>query len=122
MLRLGTTKDELGIVADQIGAPTYARDLAVTIADLISNNIKPIGVEYQHFTNAGICSWAQFAKEIFKLANIKCNVNEITTEQFPTKAERPAYSVLNLDALNKYEFIKNRNWQDALQDCIKLLN
>ncbi|MFY0673158.1 MAG: dTDP-4-dehydrorhamnose reductase [Bacteroidia bacterium] len=123
MLRLGKDKNELGIVSDQIGGPTYAKDLALNLVELIRNGVKPSGVEVHHFTNDGVCSWAQFALEIFKLGKIECKVNFIKTEDYPTKAQRPKYSVLSNDSLlQKYPFLTNRNWKMALEECVGKLS
>jgi dTDP-4-dehydrorhamnose reductase len=123
MLRLGKERGELGIVSDQFGGPTYAKDLAKNIVALIENEAKPNGIEIHHFTNDGVCNWAEFAQEIFSQAKINCNVNFIRTEDYPTKAKRPKYSVLNnASFFNKYPFLQNRKWQKALRECLEKLN
>lgn len=123
MLRLGKERSELRIVSDQFGGPTYARDLARNMVKLISNSVKPKGVEIQHFTNDGRCNWAEFAEEIFYQAEVKCKVNFIKTEDYPTKAIRPKYSVLSSESLmSKYPYLENREWKAALVECIEILN
>jgi dTDP-4-dehydrorhamnose reductase len=123
MMRLGAEKDEINVVDDQLGTPTYARDLAsgiLRMIEKIEQNDAPTGV--YHFTNKNITSWFQFATQIMKMAHLNCHVNPITTSQFPTLAKRPAFSALNSD---KFESIFNfaiRNWEEALQDCIDRIN
>ena len=99
MLRLMQAKDEIGVVADQYGSPTWARDLSTAIADIVTRPDFPSGI--WHFTNAGQTTWHEFALEIRRLALEKgllqhdCRVNALTTDQYPTKTQRPAYSVLS---------------------------
>ena len=123
MLRLGSEQQEISVVNDQMGMPTYAGDLARGIIRMIEN-IKsenaPAGI--YHFANKRITSWFHFASEIMKLAGLKCVVLPISTSQFPTLAKRPVFSALNT---NKFESIFNftiRNWEDALQECIDRIN
>ena len=93
MLRLGKEKPELGVIFDQIGTPTYARDLAVAIMTAIDKGVKP-GV--YHFSNEGVCSWYDFTKAIHRIAGItSCRVKPLHTAEYPTPAKRPAYSVLD---------------------------
>jgi dTDP-4-dehydrorhamnose reductase len=100
MLRLGKEKDELGVVFDQIGTPTYARHLVKTILDIIPN-IKNEKVEIYNYSNEGVLSWYDFAKEIMKMAKIECTINPIETYQYPTPASRPHYSILNKSKIKK---------------------
>ena len=92
MLRLGEEKDELGVIFDQIGSPTYARDLAKVILDIISK-IKNKKVEIYNYSNEGVASWYDFAKEIMSMAKINCEVSPVETYQYPTPASRPHYSL-----------------------------
>ena len=120
MIRLGKEKQELGVIVDQIGTPTYAGDLAKTIMEILPK-VKNEEVEVFHFANEGVCSWYDFAKAIFEYTNINCKVNAIPTTQYPTAAKRPQYSVL--DKFNvKEEFqITIPYWKDSLRVCLKYL-
>jgi dTDP-4-dehydrorhamnose reductase len=117
MLRLGKDKDELGVIFDQVGTPTYARDLAKAILDIIPdiNNQK---VEIYHYSNEGVLSWYDFAKEIKKMAKIDCKVNPIETFQYPTPAKRPHYSLLNKAKIKKDFNIEVPYWKDSLDKCL----
>ncbi len=117
MLRLGKEKDELGVIFDQIGTPTYARDLAKSILDIIANlhNEAP---EIYHYSNEGVCSWYDFAKTIFELSHIQCKVNPIETSQYPTPAQRPYYSLLNKSKIKKHFKLEIPYWKKSLSDCI----
>lgn len=118
MLRLGKERDELGVIFDQIGTPTYAKDLARVILKIIpklDNN----DIEVFHFSNEGVCSWFDFAKAIFDIAKLNVKVNPIETNQYPTPAERPSYSLLNKSKIkNKFE-IEIPYWRDSLIHCLQ---
>lgn len=119
MIRLGRERDELGVVADQLGSPTYARDLARVILIAVEKGIVP-GV--YHFTNEGACSWYDFTKAIHNLEGIDdCKVRPIHTEDYPVPAKRPHYSVLDKTKIKDTYGIDIRWWQDALKECIKEL-
>jgi len=94
MLRLGKERELLGVIYDQVGTPTYARDLARMILNNISN-IKNEKVEIYNYSNEGVLSWYDFAKEIMRMAKIDCQINPIETKDYPTPALRPHYSLLN---------------------------
>lgn len=117
MLRLGNEKDELSVVADQIGSPTYTPDLARLICDLIVT--EKYGV--YHGTNEGFCSWAEFAAEIMKLSGRKTKILPITSEQYPSRAQRPLNSRLSKSCLDEAEIKRLPNWQDALKRYLKEL-
>lgn len=110
MLRLGREKKELNVVADQFGSPTYTKDLAPLLCDMIVS--EKYGI--YHATNEGICSWAEFAKEIFLQAGIHVQVNEVTTEEYKTKALRPKNSRMSKESLVRAGFERLPAWQDAL--------
>jgi len=110
MLKLAETRDELNVVSDQIGSPTYTPDLAILLCDIALSG--KYG-EY-HATNEGFCSWAEFAKEIMKQSGNSCKINSIPTEQYPTKAVRPKNSRLSKKSLNKAGFARLPGWRDAL--------
>lgn len=121
MLNLGKTKDCINVVADQIGTPTYAGDLANAIYQIISSEKWIPGI--YHFTNEGVCSWYDFTKTIHKIAGItNCIVQPISTEEYPSKAKRPAYSVLNKSKIKQIYGIKIPYWVDSLEKCINELN
>ena len=119
MLRLGKEKPELGVIFDQIGTPTYARDLAVAIMTAIEKGIKP-GV--YHFSNEGVCSWYDFTKAIHRIAGItSCRVKPLHTAEYPTPAKRPAYSVLDKTKIKETYGLDIPYWEESLAECIKLL-
>ena len=120
MLRLGKEKKELKVVFDQIGTPTYARDLAKTILDIapIVQNEK---VEVYHYSNEGVASWYDFAKEIMGIAKLDCKINPIETKEYPTPAKRPYYSVLNKNKIKSTFDIDIPYWKDSLNDCLQRL-
>lgn len=119
MLRLGREKDALGVIFDQIGTPTYARDLAVAIFAAIHKGIVP-GI--YHFSNEGVCSWYDFTQMIHHLADIKtCKLRPLHTEEYPTKAKRPHYSVLDKTKIKNGYGIEIPYWVDSLKECIDKL-
>ena len=121
MLRLGKEKPELGVIFDQIGTPTYARDLAQAIMTAIDKGIQP-GV--YHYSNEGVTSWYDFTKAIHRLAGITtCHVRPLHTSEYPTPANRPHYSVLDKTKIKQAYGIDVPYWMDSLEVCIaKLLN
>ncbi len=124
MLRLGKERDELNVVSDQIGSPTYASDLAMAILHIIQNEeFLNSGQKTQiyHYSNEGSCSWFDFAKEIFELTNIQCTVNPITTEQYPTPTQRPRNTLMNKDKIAKTFGINIPHWEVSLKTCIAAL-
>ena len=120
MLRLGKEKESLGVIFDQVGTPTYAKDLAKTILDILPqiNNQK---VAIYNYSNEGVLSWYDFAKEIMKMAKIPCQINPIETFQYPTPAKRPHYSLLNKSKIKKEFNIIIPYWKDGLDDCLRRL-
>jgi len=117
MLRLAQDRTELNVVADQIGTPTNAVDLAEAILKMISSNIQhPASNLYgiYNFSNEGVCSWYDFAKEIFRINNVAINVNPIPTEAYPTPAKRPKYSVLDKSKIKNTLKIEIKSWQESL--------
>ena len=116
MIRLGKERDSLGVIFDQIGTPTYARDLARAIYAAIAQGVVP-GV--YHFSNEGVCSWYDFTKAIHRLAGITaCQVKPLHTEEYPTPAKRPHYSVLDKTKIKDTYHIEIPYWMDSLQSCI----
>ena len=119
MIRLGREREQLGVVFDQIGTPTYARDLARVILLAVDRGIVP-GV--YHFSNEGVTSWYDFTKAIHRLAGIdSCQVSPIHTEDYPVPAPRPHYSVLDKSKIKRTYGIDIPWWEDSLKACIKAL-
>lgn len=114
MIRLSKDRKELNVIDDQIGSPTYTKDLAPLLVDMIESDKYGI----YHVTNEGFCSWYEFAKEIFRIANIDINVNPIQASQYPTKATRPMNSKMNKEKLVNNRFRKLRNWKEAVKEYI----
>lgn len=119
MLRLGKERHELNVVSDQIGSPTYTYDLAHAVMRAINQQGKWLNSQLlYHFSNDGVCSWYDFALTIFEYSNIKCKVNPIRTEDYPTIASRPQYSVLNSTKI-EHDFELNINhWKDSLKKAL----
>jgi len=120
MLRLGKEKEELGVIFDQVGTPTYARDLAKMILDNLEN-ITSEKVEIYNYSNEGVLSWYDFAKEIMSLAEIDCQINPIETIDYPTPAKRPHFSLLNKSKIKKEFNITIPYWKDSLDECITVM-
>lgn len=120
MIRLGKEKESLGVIFDQVGTPTYAKDLAKTILDIIPqiNNDK---VEIYNYSNEGVLSWYDFAKEIMKMAKLDCKINPIETFQYPTPAKRPHFSLLNKSKIKSTFNIEIPYWKDSLDECLKIM-
>ena len=120
MIKLGKTKEQIGVIADQIGTPTYARDLAVAIMTAIEKGIKP-GV--YHFSNEGVISWYDFTKAIHRIAGITtCRVKPLHTCEYPTAANRPAYSVLDKTKFKAAYDVEIPYWEESLKECIDKLD
>lgn len=121
MIRLGKEKPELGVIFDQIGTPTYARDLAVCIFTAIGKGIVP---DIYHYSNEGVISWYDFTKAIHRIAGITtCHVRPLHTTEYPTPAARPHYSVLDKTKIKQTYGIEIPYWEESLEVCIhKLLN
>ncbi|GMN89710.1 dTDP-4-dehydrorhamnose reductase [Francisella sciaenopsi] len=120
MLRLGRERDTLGVIYDQVGTPTYAKDLAKAILDILPK-IQNSKFKIYNYSNEGVTSWYDFAKEIMSIAKIECQVNPIETVAYPTPAKRPHYSVLNKSKIKSEFGIEIPYWKDSLRDCIKRL-
>jgi dTDP-4-dehydrorhamnose reductase len=124
MLKLGHERDELEVIFDQVGTPTYASDLAKTCLDILldksSENISMNGKIY-HYSNEGVTSWYDFAKAIMELGSIDCKVRPIETKDYPTPAKRPHFSVLNKTKIKKDFNIEIPYWRDSLDKCVEKL-
>lgn len=116
MIRLGKEKSELGVIFDQIGSPTYARDLAVAIMTAVNKGIIP---GTYHFSNEGVISWYDFTKAIHRIAGINgCHVKPLHTAEYPAPANRPHYSVLDKTKIKDTYGIEVPYWEESLQECI----
>lgn len=120
MLRLGRERDELKVVFDQIGTPTYAADLAVALLEILVQGAYKPGV--YHFSNEGVCSWYDFTIAIHQLAGVQCTVLPIESSEYPAKTPRPHYSVLNKAHIKTSYGLRIPHWEDGLRRCLKLLN
>lgn len=117
--KLGQERDELGFIFDQVGSPTYAKDLAEAIVQIIPQ-IKQGTKEIYNYTNEGAISWYDFTKEILELLNIECKVNPIETFEYPTAAKRPHNSILTKSKIKKDFGLEIRHWKEALKECLNV--
>ena len=117
MLRLAETRDELNVVNDQVGSPTYTADLAVLLVDMIETE------QYgkYHATNEGLCTWYEFALQIFKQAGVEITVHPVNSDAFPVKAKRPHNSRMDKSKLEEEGFLRLPTWQDALERYLKAI-
>jgi dTDP-4-dehydrorhamnose reductase len=121
MLRLGQERDSLNVIFDQVGTPTYAHDLAAAIMTIVVSEIfnqQHVPTELYHYSNEGVCSWYDFAKTIFELSDIDCNVSPIETKDYPTPATRPHYSLLNKAKIKQQYAMTIPYWKDSLKQCL----
>ncbi len=118
MLRLGKERDALGVVVDQIGSPTYAGDLARAILDILCGKKIKQGVEIYHYSNEGVISWYDFARAIMNESGTDCKINAIESKDFPAKANRPFYSVLNKTKIKKDFGLEIPYWLDSLKHVL----
>jgi dTDP-4-dehydrorhamnose reductase len=124
MLRLGKERGQLNVVFDQTGTPTYAADLAngiLSIIEISEKDFKKFVPGIYHYSNEGVASWYDFAKAIFEISGVSCNVNPVLSDQFPTAAKRPNYSVLNKFKIKNIFCITIPYWRDSLKICIERL-
>ena len=119
MLKLGAERDELNIIADQVGTPTYAIDLANAIFEIINSGSREYGL--YHYSNEGVTSWFDFAKAIFDISETKVKVNPIPGSAYPTKATRPPFSVMDKTKIKTTFKLSIPYWRDSLVECIKQL-
>ena len=115
ILRLASSREEISVVADQVGTPTWAPDLVHVTAKALASDLEGVF----HFSNEGVASWYDFAHEIVKINNLKTRIAPITTELYPTPAVRPFYSVLDKEKLRKALGVSLPYWRDSLEACIK---
>ena len=119
MLNLGSERNELSVVCDQIGTPTYAGDLAELIVKLIKSDSIAYGL--YHFSNEGVASWYDFTMAIFDLAKVDCKVLPINTDGYPTPAKRPSFSVMDKSKIKSTFNIEIPYWRDSLKKCLEIL-
>lgn len=120
MMRLGKERESLNVVADQIGSPTYAPDLAQAIMRIVDADDFVSGI--YHYTDEGVASWFDFTMAIMELAGIRdCVVNPCSTEEYPSKAARPAYSVLSKKKIREVYGVETPYWRNSLKTCINIL-
>jgi dTDP-4-dehydrorhamnose reductase len=119
MMKLGSERDQLKIIADQVGSPTYGIDLAACALDIITSGKSEYGI--YHYSNEGVTSWYDFAVGIFDLSNIEVKVLPIRTSEYPTKATRPAYSVMDKTKIKHTFGLEIPYWRHSLATCIKRL-
>lgn len=120
MLKLGAERDELNIIADQVGTPTYAIDLAHAIYDIIESDQRDYGI--YHYSNEGVTSWFDFATAIFDISKTAVKVHPIPGSAYPTKATRPAFSVMDKTKIKKTFNVEIPYWRDSLIACIKQID
>lgn len=120
MLKLGAERDELGVIADQVGTPTYAIDLANTIFDVIESQSTAYGT--YHYSNEGVTSWYDFAKAIFEISDTSVKLNPIPGSAYPTKAKRPAFSVMDKSKIKSTFNLTIPYWRESLVKCIAVIN
>ena len=125
MIRLGLSRDELGVIFDQVGTPTYANDLAKTILKIIEILEKKAGQNdifgLYHFSNEGVASWYDFAHEIFRIRKIPVKLNPILTKDYPTPARRPHFSVMDKSKIKSVFGLTIPHWKESLQECMSML-
>ena len=121
MLRLGKEKESINVISDQIGTPTYARDLAKAILDIVPK-VDHTDVSIFLYSNEGVCSWYDFANAIFEMTSMSVTVHAIDSSQYPTLAKRPYYSVMNTRKIKEAYQIEIAPWRTSLKECLKKLN
>lgn len=121
MMKYGKERGQLNVVFDQTGTPTYARDLAKTILDIVIKQPGLDGVEIFHYSNEGVTSWYDFAKAIMEISGISCAINPIETKDYPLPASRPFFSVFNKSKIKQRFQVEIPYWKDSLRECIARL-
>ncbi len=121
MTKYGIEREELNVVYDQVGTPTYARDLAKAILDIVPAAMQHSGTELYHYSNEGVASWYDFAKIVIDLSGISCDIKPIRTKDYPLPAPRPSFSVLSKSRIKEIYKIRIPYWSDSVKDCIQRL-
>jgi dTDP-4-dehydrorhamnose reductase len=122
MLRLMKEREQLNVVSDQLGCPTYAADLADAIMKIISSGNAGTQPGIYNYSNMGVINWFQFADAIRELSGSKCAVNPIPSSSYPTPAKRPSYSVMDTTKIQQTFDIAIPEWKDSLKKCLALLS
>jgi len=120
MLRISAFRDQIGVVDDQIGTPTYAKDLADFLIRIIDQNSDTFGIF--HYSNEGVASWYDFAHAVFEYSNIEIDLKPLSTDEYPLPAERPVYSVMSKNKIKDEFQINISHWRDSLKKCVLKLN
>jgi dTDP-4-dehydrorhamnose reductase len=118
MMKLGKERGRLNVVCDQVGTPTYARDLAKALLAILHSGQEIKGVDFFHYANEGAASWYDFAKAIIGFSGINCIINPIETKDYPTPASRPCYSIFNKTKIKQRFGLEIPFWQDSLRECV----
>ncbi len=121
MLQLGAQKEQIGVVCDQIGTPTYAGDLAAAVVKILPQ-LTPENKGAYHYTDEGVCSWYDFATEIMTMAGLKCVVKPLLSDEYQAKAKRPSYSVLDKSLIKQRFGLEIPHWRQSLKKCLEELN
>ena len=121
MMKYGKERDELNVVFDQVGTPTYAWDLAKAVLDILPSAVRQSGTDTFHYSNEGVASWYDFARTIIAISGIDCQINPILTKDYPLPAPRPCFSVLNKSKIKEKYQIQIPYWSDSVKDCIQRL-
>jgi len=121
MIKYGKERKELKVVYDQVGTPTYARDLAKAILDIIPSALQHSGTDLFHYSNEGVASWYDFARTVIAFSGISCDIKPILTKDYPLPAHRPCFSVLNKSKIKEKYNIEIPYWSDSVKDCIQRL-
>lgn len=121
MIKYGIERGTLSVVYDQVGTPTYAKDLAKAILDIIPAALLKSGVDLFHYSNEGVASWYDFAKVVIALSGISCDIKPILTKDYPLPAPRPCFSVLNKSKIKEMYNVGIPYWSDSVKDCIQRL-
>ncbi len=116
MLKLGRERDELSVVVDQVGTPTYGMDLASAIFSIIQSDVHAYGI--YHYSNEGVASWYDFAKAVFDLSSTPVKLKPVKTSEYVTKAARPAFSVMDKSKIKDTFGLEIPYWRDSLSSCI----
>lgn len=119
MLRLGHEREEVSVVCDQIGTPTYAIDLAQTIFDIIQSESQQYGL--YHYSNEGVASWYDFAKAVFELSGSSAHLKPLKTSEYPSRAARPAFSVMDKSKIKAAFALEIPYWRDSVKVCMEKL-
>ncbi len=122
MLRLGKEREQLGVIFDQVGTPTYAHDLAQAIMVILGSDDERYTPGIYHYSNEGVASWYDFTKAIHEIGGVDCKVQPILAEAYPLPAARPHYSVLNKAKIKSIFSIEIPYWRESLKKCMALLN